>query len=87
KYFGGGVCKSAAQLNGKVVVITGANTVIVNQQMCHLKDVMMKQQRSFGMLVVNSLVSSGIDLRRPATPKSGILYIRLWKSVAFMECS
>ncbi|KAG8126045.1 hypothetical protein E2320_021210 [Naja naja] len=44
--------------------------MIVNQQMCHLKDVMMKQQRSFGMLVVNSLVSSGIDLRRPATPKS-----------------
>ncbi|XP_026564309.1 retinol dehydrogenase 11 [Pseudonaja textilis] len=28
KYFGGGVCKSAAQLNGKVVVITGANTGI-----------------------------------------------------------
>ncbi|XP_026526937.1 retinol dehydrogenase 11 [Notechis scutatus] len=28
KYFGGGVCKSAAQLNGKVVVVTGANTGI-----------------------------------------------------------
>ncbi|XP_058017865.1 retinol dehydrogenase 12-like [Ahaetulla prasina] len=28
KYFGGRVCKSAAQLNGKVVVITGANTGI-----------------------------------------------------------
>ncbi|KAM6466793.1 retinol dehydrogenase 12-like isoform 1-T3 [Liasis olivaceus] len=28
KYFAGGVCKSTAQLNGKVVVITGANTGI-----------------------------------------------------------
>ncbi|XP_039182799.1 retinol dehydrogenase 12-like [Crotalus tigris] len=28
KYFGGRVCKSTAQLNGKIVVITGANTGI-----------------------------------------------------------
>ncbi|XP_070615230.1 retinol dehydrogenase 12-like isoform X2 [Erythrolamprus reginae] len=28
KYFGGAMCKSAAQLNGKVVVITGANSAI-----------------------------------------------------------